>query len=104
MMKAIRNYWAYYGGGFGLAALWRNWRVITLFLMGLGIGVGMARLISLALPLSWMETYALQSVVGISAIIVFSLVHQMRKVVRTYRGSSDPLDVKPCRKQRNARR
>ena len=103
-MKAIRIYWAYYVGGFGLAALWRNWRVITLFLMGVGIGVGMARLISLAIPLSWMETYALQSAVGISAIIVFSFVHQTRKVVRTYRGSSDPLNVKPPRKRRKALR
>ena len=103
-MKTIRNYWAYYVGGSGLAALWRNWRPIALFLMGLGIGVGMARLISLAIPLSWMDTYLLQSVVGISAIIVFSIVHQTRKVVRTYRGSSDPLDVKPSRKRRKARR
>ena len=89
-MKAIRIYWAYYVGGLSLAALWRNWRAIALFLMGIGIGVGMARLISMAIPLSWMETYALQSVVGISAIIVFSCVHQARKVVRTYRGTSGP--------------
>ena len=100
VMKDIRIYWAYYVGGLGLASLWRNWRVIALFLMGVGIGVGMARLISLALPLSWMEAYVLQSVVGILAIIVALFVQQTRKVVRTYRGSPALLDVKPSRQRR----
>jgi hypothetical protein len=102
VMKDIRIYLAYYVGGLGLAALWRNWRVIAMFLMGLGIGVGMARLISLALPLSWMDAYVLQSAVGIPAIIVALFVQQTRKVVRTYRGSAEPLNVKPSRKRRKA--